>query len=373
MLGPGADASFTRRPGAEGELVMSESKKRVLVTGASGFIGGHTCEALRRAGYRVRALMRRTSDASHLAGLDVERAEGDLSDADSLRRACVGVDVVVHTAAPVGSFGEWEHFHEVGVLGTQRLIDAAHQAGASRFVHISSIAVYGFKLHQGRPHEDTPFELHPESWNHYVREKVMAEQLLWKAHEEGRIRATAIRPVVVIGARDRNAVPRLVDLLRLPVTALPGEASNHFPVITIEDCVDAIVRAVGNDASIGRAYNVSGDARIRLDDFFALIAKHARLSAPKLYLPTSLMIAAVGLLEWVWKVLRRAGEPVATRIAIAVSGYDYDIDCTRAQRELGWSAKGSYDGAIVAALKQASTAERGSARSAPAGAAAGSV
>jgi nucleoside-diphosphate-sugar epimerase len=345
---------------------MSESKKRVLVTGASGFIGGHTCEALLRAGYRVRALMRRTSDVSHLDGLDVERAFGDLSDAASLRRACEGVDVVVHTAAPVGSFGEWEHFHEVGVLGTQRLIEAAHGAGATRFVHVSSIAVYGFKAHDTRPHEDTPFELQTESWNHYVREKVMAEQLLWKAHEEGKIRATAIRPVVVIGARDRNAVPRLVDLLRLPVTALPGKASNHFPVITIDDCVDAIVRAVENDASIGRAYNVSGDERIRLDDFFALIAKHASLAAPRLYLPTGLMVAAVGLLEWVWKRLRRAGEPVATRIAIVVSGFDYDIDCTRTQRELGWSAKGSYDAAIAAAMAQASATERGSARSVPA-------
>ena len=54
-------------------------------------------------------------------------------------------------------------------------------------------------------------------------------------------------------------MPRLVDLLRLPVTVLPGKASNHFPVVTIEDCVDAIVRAVQNDASIGRAYNVSGE------------------------------------------------------------------------------------------------------------------
>jgi nucleoside-diphosphate-sugar epimerase len=346
---------------------MSESKKRVLVTGASGFIGGHTCEALLRAGYRVRALMRRSSDASHLARLDIERAEGDLSDAASLRRACEGVDIVVHTAAPVGSFGEWEHFHEVGVLGTQRLVDAAHGAGVSRFVHISSIAVYGFKEHASRPHEDTPFQAdaETEAWNHYVREKVMAEQLLWRAHEEGKIKATAIRPVVVIGARDRNAVPRLVDLLRLPVTALPGKASNHFPVVTIEDCVDAIVRAVENDAAIGRAYNVSGDERIRLDDFFALIAKHANLSAPKLYLPTKVVMVAVGLLEWAWKRLRREGEPVATRIAIAVSGYDYDIDCTRTQRELGWCARGSYEAAITAAIAETNPAERGSARSAP--------
>ena len=84
--------------------------------------GDWTFEALLRAGYQVRALMRQSSDASHLARLDIEHAEGDLLDAASLRRACEEVDIVVHIAAPVGSFGEWEHFHEVGVLGTQRLI-----------------------------------------------------------------------------------------------------------------------------------------------------------------------------------------------------------------------------------------------------------
>ena len=148
--------------------------------------------------------MRQSSDASHLERLDIERAEGDLLDAASLRRACEEVDIVVHTAASVGSYGEWEHFHEVGVLGTQRLIDAAHEAGVARFIHISSIAVYGFKEHASRPHEDTPFQAdaETEAWNHYVREKVMAEQLLWKAHEEGKIKATALRPVVVSGARE---------------------------------------------------------------------------------------------------------------------------------------------------------------------------
>ncbi len=340
---------------------MSKATKRVLVTGASGFIGGHVCEALLKAGFTVRAMVRATSVVAHLDGLDIERVEGDLTQVESLRRACEGVDIIVHTAAPVGSYGEWEYFYQAGVVGTENLIEAAHQAGVDRFIHVSSIAVYGFKQHIGRTGVDVPFERHPEPWNHYVREKVLAEEALWAAHREGKVRATAIRPVVVIGARDRNAVPRLVDLLRLPVTALPGAPSNHFPVVTIEDCVDAILRSVQQEVAVGRAYNVSGDRRIRLDDFFALVAKHAGLRAPKLYLPTSVMVRAVGLLERTWKLLRRPGEPVATRIAIVVSGFDYDIDCTRTQQDLGWSATGSYDAAVLAAIRDPNQAARGSA------------
>lgn len=334
------------------------SQKRILVTGASGFIGGHVCEALAKTGARVRAMVRKSSKIGQLSGVDLEICHADLSDAESLRRACEGVDMVVHTAATVGSFGEWEHFYEVGVLGTERLLDACVARGVDRFVHVSSIAVYGLKDH-GRVDEDAPFDTQPKRWNHYVREKVMSEQLLWDAHAAKKIKVTSLRPSVVIGARDRNAVPRLVELLRLPVTALPGRPTNRFPVVTIEDCVDAVVRAVHNDVSIGRAYNVSGSKPVGLAELFGYIAKHARLPEPRFYLPTDVMIPAVGLLEEAWKVLKRPGEPVATRIAIVVSGYDYDIDCGRAQRELGWTADGSYEAAIVAALQNPSETQYG--------------
>lgn len=318
------------------------------------------CEALARTGARVRAMARKSSDVSQLDGVDVELCRADLGDAESLRRACQDIDTVVHTAAAVGSFGEWDHFYETGVLGTQRLIDAAAKQGATRFIHLSSIAAYGLKDHRGPIGERTPYDRRPQAWNHYVREKVMSEQLLWKAHEEGKIQATSIRPSVVIGARDRNAIPRLVDLLRLPVTALPGRPSLRFPVVCIEDCVDAVVRSVQRDVSIGRAYNVSGETPISLADFFGLIARHAGLPPPRLYLPTSLMLPAVGMLEGAWKLLKRPGEPVATRIAIVVSGYDYEIDCSRTREDLGWSARGSYEAAIVAAMQRPSKTRPGS-------------
>lgn len=328
---------------------MIEPNERILVTGASGFIGGHVCEALLRRGARVRAMVRAGSDTAHLSGLKVELCRADLGDATSLERACEGVQRIVHTAAAVGSFGEWSHYYEVGVRGTERLLAAARHQGVRRFVHVSSIAAYGLKDHRRRVDESAPFDLQPQPWNHYVREKVMSEQLVWTAHEAGAIAATVVRPSVVIGARDRNAVPRMADLLRLPVSGLPGRPTYRFPVVTVEDCVDAIVRATESEVAIGRAYNVSGPP-ITLSEVYGLIARHAGLPAPRFYAPTALALPLTGALEAVWKWLRRPGEPIATRIAIAVSGYDYDIDCGRARRELGWRAGGSFEDAVVAAL-----------------------
>ena len=329
---------------------MFDHSETILVTGASGFIGGHVCEALTRRGARVRAMVRAGSDTTHLDGLGVELCRADLGDAASLDRACAGATRVVHTAAAVGSFGEWSHFHEVGVLGTERLLGAAARAGVGRFVHVSSIAAYGLKDHRAPLREETPFDLRPQRWNHYVREKVLSEQLVWAAHQAGTIAATVVRPSVVIGARDRNAVPRMADLLRLPVAALPGRPDLRFPVVTIGDCTEAIVRATERDVALGRAYNVSGAAPITLAAIYGLIARHAGLPEPKLYAPTGLALPLTGALEAAWKLLRRPGEPIATRIAIVVSGYDYEIDCGRAERELGWRGEGSYEDAIVAAL-----------------------
>jgi nucleoside-diphosphate-sugar epimerase len=220
----------------------------------------------------------------------VELCRAELGDLGSLERACAGVEVVVHTAAAVGSFGAWEHFHETGVLGTERLLAAAAAKGVQRFVHVSSIAAYGLKDHGGRVDEDAPFDAAPQRWNHYVREKVMSEERVWAAHAAGKIAATVVRPSVVIGARDRNAVPRMADLLRLPIAGLPGRPTHRFPVVTIEDCVDAIVRAAGSEIAVGRAYNVSGARSIALAEIYGLIARHAGLPAPKLYVPTAVAL-----------------------------------------------------------------------------------
>ena len=83
--------------------VMSQTPKRILVTGASGFIGGHVCEALIKRGARVRAMVRRSSDVALLKELGVELAYGDMGDVAGMEAACDGIDVVVHTAAAVGS------------------------------------------------------------------------------------------------------------------------------------------------------------------------------------------------------------------------------------------------------------------------------
>jgi nucleoside-diphosphate-sugar epimerase/alkylation response protein AidB-like acyl-CoA dehydrogenase len=324
--------------------------KRFLVTGATGFIGGHIAAHLAARGDHVRAFVRKTSRVDKLVSLGIELAYGDLTDAESLTAACKGMDGVIHNAAPVGTYGEWEHYLEEGVRGTERVLQGAIKSDARRFIFMSSIAVYGFRPHGRALSEDFPLDRSPQPWNHYVREKVMCEDLLWDAHKKGDIVLTSIRPSCVFGPGDRNIVPRMVGLLNLPVLVLPGRPGNRVPAVTIDDLVGATVCAIDEDVSHGRSYNISGASPLTQHEAFDLVATAAKIDSKWFNAPTSLFYRPVGVLEKVWAGTKLPGEPPTTRGAIALFGYDYEIDISRAVAELGFKGESSYGNSIRASL-----------------------
>src|SRR5215470_10007957 len=146
----------------------------VLVTGGTGFVGSHMIEALRGGGDSVRALVRPSGDRDLLVRLGAEPVVGDLERVDSLREACRGCDVVYHAAARVEIIGDYRDFHETTVKGTERLVEAARDAGVRRFVYVSSCGVYHPRLLSGGGvNEETPTP-EPPSWFVYGRAKLAA-------------------------------------------------------------------------------------------------------------------------------------------------------------------------------------------------------
>src|SRR5271157_1173942 len=113
---------------------------KVLITGASGFLGGYVTEMLVSAGHTVRALVRNTSRTDRLEKLGVEILRGDLKDADSLQRAVAGIETIINTAASVDAPAQ--EFEAATIQGTRALLQAAELAGVRRFVHISSVGIY---------------------------------------------------------------------------------------------------------------------------------------------------------------------------------------------------------------------------------------
>lgn len=319
----------------------------VLVTGASGFIGGHVAQALREAGHGVVALVRPTSNRTHLRSLGADFAVGDVTDFPSLVRAARGTDAVVHTAAVVSMYGAWEEYRQVGVLGTQNVVDAAIAARVPRFIHLGSIAVYGFRHPAGtRLHEGLTLDDDPEPWNHYVREKVLAEKIVWRAHDAGRIRVTSLRPSVVIGPRDRNVVTRFMRMLRFPVNGTIGTGKNRVGCVVVHELAEMVVSALPNGAAAGKAYNVSGRRTITQRELYGLYAKAAGRTLQPFFAPYSAAFAGTRWLEAAYGLLGRKEEPVFAKIGVPIFGQDFTVDSTRATRDLGFRGDASYEQAV---------------------------
>ena len=144
----------------------------VLVTGATGFTGGHLARFLVQKGFRVRALVRPGKDASALTSVGIEIATGDLTDRESLDAAMSGIDVVYHIAALYREEGvSKQRFWDVNVTGTKNLIEAAEKAGVRRFVHCSTVGVQG-EIQNPPATEEAPYR----PGDHYQQSKMEGEQ-----------------------------------------------------------------------------------------------------------------------------------------------------------------------------------------------------
>ncbi|MGL4550770.1 MAG: NAD-dependent epimerase/dehydratase family protein, partial [Gemmataceae bacterium] len=182
-----------------------------VVTGATGLLGSHVAELLRKRGERVRALVRASSDTAFLRSLGVELAEGDLENAAALPAAVDGADVVYHCAARVGDWGPWPLFQKAVIEATGNLLVACQAAGVGRFLHVSSINVYGhLPPREGRIAEDEPLGQNLWLWDHYCRAKIEAEGLV-RAYPRP---WTIVRPSWMYGPRDRTSLPRVVTAIR---------------------------------------------------------------------------------------------------------------------------------------------------------------
>src|SRR5262245_41160462 len=171
---------------------------RVLVTGASGFTGGHLARLLVESGQKVRALVRRTSSLDSLKDLPIESFDGDLGDEDVLRRAVAGCEQVYHIAAVYREAKlKDSYYHEVNVLGTRRLAEAALAEGVP-FLYCSTCGVHGEV--DGEADESAPYN----PGDIYQRTKVEAEKIVLGLHRERGLRAVILRPVGIYGPGDRR-------------------------------------------------------------------------------------------------------------------------------------------------------------------------
>jgi nucleoside-diphosphate-sugar epimerase len=217
---------------------------KALVTGATGFVGSHLAEALRRHGVELTALARAPAKAAALAPLGVRVVAGDLHDRPALERACEGQDIVYHVAGLVAARTEAD-FLAANRDGTRNVVGAAERAGAGRLVMVSSMAAAG-PAGRGRPlRGDEP----PQPVTAYGRSKLAAEHVV----RASSLAWTILRPPLVYGPRDREVL-KVFRLARLGFAPVLGDGSQELSAVYAADLAEALIAAGTSAAAARRTY-----------------------------------------------------------------------------------------------------------------------
>ena len=312
-----------------------------LITGATGFVGGHLAEAAVARGLRVRALVRPGTDAAWLEALGAEIIRGDLSDADAVRRAVDSVEYVFHCAARVGDWGSVEEYRAVNVHPLRTLLDASRTSRMRRFVLLSSLGVYPARHHYQTDESEPLPDSHMDG---YTITKVEAERLAREFHERHFVPLTVLRPGFIYGPRDRTLMPRLVDNLRRRQVRYIGSSRLAMNCIFVKNLVDAFFLAADNPKADGQVYNLTDGEAVSKRRFIETVCAGLELPRPA-WLPVPFWLAKL-LARWMEsKALRRGASeaPRLTQARLKFMGLNLDFSIEKAKRELGYRPACAFD------------------------------
>jgi 2-alkyl-3-oxoalkanoate reductase len=227
--------------------------KRVLVTGATGFIGGRLAERLAvEEGAVVTGIGRNLAKAAYLRQQGVTLAQADLLDADRMAQLVAGQDVVIHTAAWMGG-RDPEAAYALNVTATTQLVELAAAAQAGRFVLVSSMVAYGDPPRSGQLHEDYPLDTTQQ--DAYSRTKALGEQQARTLARQLGLALSIARPTQVYGPRSDIWSVRMVQRIQQGVPMVLGDGKGHAHPIYIDNLVDGLLLTAVHPQAVDEAFN----------------------------------------------------------------------------------------------------------------------
>lgn len=306
---------------------------RAFVTGGTGFVGGAVVRRLLQAGHEVRVLVRPGTNTRQLDGLPVIQVEGDLGDVESLRRGAAECDWVFHVAALYSYWGHsWEEFLESNVEGTRRVLEAAHQAGARRVVHTSSIAALGIPKDGSPGTEETPCAL-ADLIGPYKRSKFLAEEVVRDFVRQG-VPAVIVNPSAPVGIGDHKPTATgqvIVDFLN---RRMPAYVETTLNMVDVDDVAAGHLLAA-EQGRVGERYILGGE-NLSLKQVVDYLAEASGLPSPRLRIPHGVA------LSWAYVDVTLARllpgrVPAATPDKVRISRQGERFDSGKAERELGYT------------------------------------
>jgi len=312
-----------------------------FVTGATGMIGSHVARRLLDEGWRVRALVRPTSDTALLTEWGVELVEGDVGDpAGAMTPHLEDADYVFHCAALVSDWARLEDMVRVNVEGTRHLAEAAIACGRlRRFVYLSSMVVFGMQAQRDLD-ESSPV-IH--TGDNYNVTKIRAEDVVQRFISERGLKAVILRPPYVYGPRDRQVLPRILGNVKDGQFKFIGSGRRPMSLVYVGNLAEALYQAAVAPDAAGEVFLVTNGDEITRERLVEIICEETGFPMPSTHVPTWLARMVCPLFEGIY-ALRRGGEPPLVnkmRLKFMTVPLTYRID--KARRLLGYEPRGSTE------------------------------
>lgn len=304
----------------------------ILVTGASGFLGGALVQDLRRAGRAVLATGRDPNLCAARGALALDLAASDAEGRLLAAADAAGVTAIVHAAALTAPWGRDRDFWRSNVTATQTVLAVAARLGVARIVHISTPTVYFRFADQIALPEDSPL---PPPVNAYAATKARAETMALTAG------ALVLRPRGIYGSGDRALLPRLVRAMAAGPLPLMRQGRAGTDLTHVDDVIAAIHAALATPGAGGRIYNISGGVALPIRRVVEQVAARAAQPLRWRPVPVPVVMSAARLMEW--RAALTGREPRITRYGAGLFAFTQTLDISRAARDLGWQPRIGLD------------------------------
>lgn len=318
----------------------------VLVTGASGFLGGRLAQILAGQSEQVTVLARSTSDLSHLAALvgrSIHVVTGSLTDSAALATAVEDATVIFHCAAASTDWARLSVYTESNVRGTEMLLEAArHAPHLRRFVHVSTTDVYGYPM---VPCAETGALT--DVGLPYNRTKILAEQTVWQEARASGLPVTVVRPATLYGPRGKAFVTDVAAWLRKHQMLFINGGRAAAGLLYVDDAVDAMIAASQTPAAEGQAYNLSGGSGVTWKEYVSALARGLGCHLPWINLPFRTALEIAHVMEAPFHYSAVPGRPPLTRHAVFLLGRNQEFPAAKARAELAFRPKVALDDGIA--------------------------
>src|SRR5947209_12303964 len=307
---------------------------KVLVTGATGLLGGHLIKQLQQRGEEIRALVLPVENADSLVKRGVEVVRGDITDANTLAPAVKDVELIFHLAGMMGVWRPLSDYRLVNVNGSENLYMAAQRAGVRRFVHTSSRTVYG--LRHGRFLTENDL-LRPDP-DPYSISKAEGDRLMRRLLLTSSVETVILRPGTFFGPGDQLHFGRMAQKMKDGKCVIIRRGDNALPFCYVTDIVQGFLLAAYHEKAPGNVYNITNDRPLTQQGMFDAIADAVGGVRPTRHLPYLPVYYGAIAAEKVVAPATRT-KPLVTQLGAMMFGSDNKHSVEKARRELGFEPK----------------------------------